>query len=260
MECILSALVKGSSRDGAFFFFLIGKMWLEASPSVELENIIYRHTVELPLKERQRNSSNFVKLIMLMSHHLLDCLILVIRSIDYSCSFNTQAELVLFVKNYSHGQYAKEIAFNVCDCLEAQFEQIPCATSFSWLIDLLDSDIVLNWINCKPAYRAKIIAYHLPAPSFKEQYVPELTLKVLERYGDDEKVFRRFLSGIHAFETYNLDNVKENSTETFTVLEDYKKHSHALIRKWAEYETDRIKALVEEKEQLDLIDDRFGDN
>lgn len=257
MERILSALVKGSSRNYVLFFFLIGEMWLKASPSVELEDILYQYTIELPLKECQHNSTNFVKLIELMPRHFRECLNLVIQSIDYSSFLNTQPAQVSFVQKHSRGQYAKEIAFCVCDCLEAQFDQIFCAHSFSMLIYLLAPDMVLDWIEQEPDNRAKIIAFHLPMPSLHEQNVPEITLKVLEQYGSDEKVFRKFLFGIHAFETYTLEGVKENSEKTFKVLEEYMKHPFALIRKWAEYETERIKGLIKEKEQFDAADNRF---
>lgn len=260
MERIICALVKNCTYDSIFYFFKIGEMWLDAFPHDELENILYQYIIKIPLNERQRNSTGFVEMLEHMHHHLLECLNLVIQSIDYSSFLDTQTAQILFIKKHSHGQYAKEIAFGVCDCLEAQFNQVPCTLSFSLLINLLVPDMVLKWIKYDPNERAKIIAYHLPAPSLEEINVPEITLKVLEQYENNEKVFCQFIIGIHAFETYTLESVEKNSVKTFAMLEKYKNHKLALIRKWAEYEINQLKSLIKEKEQLDSMYNRFSED
>lgn len=260
MERIICALVKNCTYDSIFYFFKIGEMWLDAFPHDELENILYQYIIKIPLNERQRNSTGFVEMLEHMHHHLLECLNLVIQSIDYSSFLDTQTAHILFIKKHSHGQYAKEIAFGVCDCLEAQFNQVPCTLSFSLLINLLVPDMVLKWIKYDPNERAKIIAYHLPAPSLEEINVPEITLKVLEQYENNEKVFCQFIIGIHAFETYTLESVEKNSVKTFAMLEKYKNHKLALIRKWAEYEINQLKSLIKEKEQLDSMYNRFSED
>ena len=144
--------------------------------------------------------------------------------------------------------------------MKTQFDRMPYVPSFSLLVGLFSPKLILQWIEVDSSNRAEVIAYHLPAPSLSERFVPEITLSVLERYGQNETVFRRFLSGIHAYETYSLDGVAQNSQKIFATLASYKDHPLAEIRRWAEYEKKRVESDLEENRQLEAMDNRLRDS
>ena len=144
--------------------------------------------------------------------------------------------------------------------MKTQFDRMPYVPSSSLLLNLFSPELILKWIELDSSNRAEVIAYHLPAPSLKQCFVPEITLLVLERYGQNETVFRRFLAGNHAYEAYSLDNVAQNCQKTFATLVAYKDHPLAEIRRWAEYEKKRVESDLEEKQQLEAMDNRLRDN
>lgn len=165
-----------------------------------------------------------------------------------------------FIQKYADGSFAKEIAFEVCSCLEEQCEHSLFGFSFSLLIKMLSAQAILQWIQIKSSERAEIIAYHLPAPSLEGLSIPEITLMVLEKYGDDERIFQRFLSGMHVWEVYKLDDIAHASTKILEALETYKDYPLIAIRKWVEYEKSWINSRLEQKHKYDAMEDRFKDN
>lgn len=261
MEAILELLLASGTNDGIFCFFHVGQAWLKAAPDPDLENFLFKHTRDLPVEILRRYSYEFVLLIEQMPKRLLrECLLLVIQSIDYSSWISNQPHQVTFIKKHVCSSCAEDMAFEICNCLKTQFDRMPYVPSFSLLVGLFSPKLILQWIEVDSSNRAEVIAYHLPAPSLSERFVPEITLSVLERYGQNETVFRRFLSGIHAYETYSLDGVAQNSQKIFATLASYKDHPLAEIRRWAEYEKKRVESDLEENRQLEAMDNRLRDS
>lgn len=261
IEAILELLWASGTNDGVFCFFHVGRAWLKAAPDPDLENFLFKHTRDLPLEILRRYSYEFVLLIEEMPERLLrECLLLVIQSIDYSSWISHQPYQVSFIKNHICNAYAEDMAFEICNCLKAQFDRMPYVPSSSLLVGLFPPELILHWIEADSSNRAEVIAYHLPAPSLSERFVPEITLSVLERYGQNETVFRRFLSGIHAYKTYRLDDVVQNCQKTFAVLASYEDHPLAEIRRWAEYEKKRLESDLEKNRQLEAMDHRLRDD
>lgn len=260
IEAILELLLASGTNDGIFCFFHVGQAWLKAAPDPDLENFLFKHTRDLPVEILRHYSYEFILLIEQMPKRLLhECLLLVIQSIDYSSWISNQPYQVTFIKKHVCSSCAEDMAFEICNCLKTQFDRMPYVPSFSLLVGLFSPKLILQWIEVDSSNRAEVIAYHLPAPSLSERFVPEITLSVLERYGQNETVFRQFLSGIHAYETYSLDGVAQNCQKIFATLASYKDHPLAEIRRWAEYEKKRVESDLEEKRQLEAMDNRLRD-
>ena len=258
MKDILNMLVEKSENSSTFYFFELGRAWLRNSKSNELADFLFQCTEALPKVAYQYHAREFIHLMESMPQQLTHkCIILVIRSIDYSNIVSNQCEQIGFIQKHANGPYAKEIAFEVCSCLEDQFEHSLFGFSFSLLIKMLSAQAILQWIQIKGSERAEIIAYHLPAPSLEGQSIPEVTLIVLEKFGDDERVLQRFFSGIHAWEMYNLEEIANASTKILEVLETYKDYPIIAIRKWAEYEKSWINNRLEQKHEYDAMSGRF---
>lgn len=261
MKAILELLWASGTNDGIFCFFCVGQAWLKTVPDPDLENFLFKHTADLPVQILRRYPYEFVLLIERMPKRLLcECLLLVIQSIDYSSWISNQTHQVCFIQKHACGPYAEDMAFEICNCLKIQFDRMPYVPSSSLLVGMFSPELILQWIELDSSNRAEVIAYHLPAPSLNEHFVPEITLFVLERYGQNETVFRRFLSGIHAYKSYSLDSVAQNCQKTFATLASYKDHPLAEIRRWAEYEKKRVESDLEEKRQLEAMDNRLRDD
>lgn len=261
MKDILNILVGNNTNDSIFYFFRLGELWLKNSQNNELADFLLQCSEVLPKATCRHYVMEFIRLMESMPQQLTHrCIILVIRSIDYSSLVNNQYNQIRFIQKYANGSFAKEIAFEVCSCLEEQFEHSLFGFSFSLLIKMLSAQAILQWIQIKSSERAEIIAYHLPAPSLEGQSIPEVTLMVLEKYGDDEQVLQRFLSGIHAWEVHNLDQIAHASTKILEVLETYKDYPLIAIRKWVEYEKSWINSRLEQKHEYDAMKERFGNN
>lgn len=261
MEDILSLLLETKTNDGIYGYFYIGREWLRSAPGSNLEDFLFQRTADLPIELLQRFSYQFIPLMEQMPERLLrECLLLVVRSIDYSTWIKYQTDQVRFIQKYADGLYAKDIAYAVCDCIKGQFNRMRYVPSYALLVSLLPAELVLQWIEIDELDRVEIIAYHLPAPSLKKFFIPEVTLLILEQYGENERAFHRFLSGIHAYEAYTLDDVVENSEKTFAILALYEDHPLMAIRRWAEFEKKRVIEDITEKQRLDAIHDRFRDD
>lgn len=57
-----------------------------------------------------------------------------------------------------------------------------------------------------------------------------------------------------------MDDIVRNSQKLFEILEAYNNYPLAAKRHWAEAEKKRIKGDIEEKQLLDAIHNRFGED
>lgn len=104
----------------------------------------------------------------------------------------------------------------------------------------LPSEVVINWIDNHGVDAARIASFLLPLPNIDSQknaVIPELTEKVLTKYGSDKKVFDNFCAGSHDIQCYTGDiaKMKENKAEELKPLLN---HRLDFIRKWANYMID----------------------
>lgn len=257
MEDFLSVLIGSGTNENACYFFSIGQAWVKCVREDGFPAFLLECAVKTPVQARQQYSYEFIHMMEAMPQEFLkDCLSLTVQSIDYSHIHTLYSEHIDYLQKHAKGEYAKEIAFEVCDCI-AEYSQGPIwGKSLAVLVRLLRGEDVLQWIGADKENRAKLIAYHLPAPATSAVYVPEVTEKVLEHYcGDD--IFHQFWIGTHAYCAYSYDEVEEQSGHTFEVLEQYAEYPLEAIRLWADYEKQRIESIIDEKRKMDAETDRL---
>ena len=103
----------------------------------------------------------------------------------------------------------------------------------------LPTNVVLAWLNRYGATGARKLASNLPQPFVAESgeaIVPELTQNVLERYGTDEEVIKRFILRGRT-RSYSGDIVGQHLHEA-EVAARFLNHPIEAVRKWAQSERD----------------------
>jgi hypothetical protein len=86
----------------------------------------------------------------------------------------------------------------------------------SRLLREIPAAAVREWLESTGLAGARVLARHLEPPQLDEEgrpVVPELTALVLERFGDDEQVFREFCAGTRSGRTYSGDIAAEFERE-----------------------------------------------
>jgi hypothetical protein len=109
------------------------------------------------------------------------------------------------------------------------------------LVQVLPADGVKRWLDRHGRPAAVALARHLPPPHVEvsgNAVVPELTAYVLERFEDDERVFREFCGGVHSGQTYWGDMAAQYEREG-EVARRFLDHPLRRIRDWAQYEIDQ---------------------
>ena len=98
--------------------------------------------------------------------------------------------------------------------------------------------VIQSWVDAKGIEAARKIARHLTSPYIEENgdlTVPGLTLHVLDKFGDDETVFREFMAGRHSGQMYTGDLAKAYDDEAEQAKKFFN-HSNKHIRDWANEE------------------------
>jgi hypothetical protein len=106
------------------------------------------------------------------------------------------------------------------------------------VIEALPPAVILQWLDRVGIEGARGIARHLPSPFLSPDGrggVPEVTARVLERYGEDEAVFRAFAAGRHDLEA-SSGPVSSYYEGRIAIAQAFLNHPLAVIRRWAELE------------------------
>lgn len=258
MENLLSILIELGTNEGAYYFFSIGQVWIKRVREADFPAFVLECATKTSVQARQQYSYEFVRMMDEMPQELLkNCLSLTIQSIDYSRIHTLYSEHIDYLQKHAKGEYARDVAFEICDCIAEHSQGAIFGKSLAVLVRLLRGADVLEWIGTDEENRAKLIAYHLPAPAISVVYVPEVTKEVLEQYYNDD-IFRQFWIGTHAYMTYSYDEVEKESNQTFEVLKQYAEYPLEAIHLWAYYEEQRIKRIIDEKRKMDAEDSRLG--
>jgi hypothetical protein len=109
------------------------------------------------------------------------------------------------------------------------------------LVSTLPTEMVKHWLDAHGRPAAVALAHHLPLPHLDDAgspVVPELAAYVLDRYAEDEQVFRAFCVGLHNGQMYSGDIAAEHEREG-EVARRFLDHPLPRIREWAQYEIDR---------------------
>jgi hypothetical protein len=106
---------------------------------------------------------------------------------------------------------------------------------FSHLLRELPIAAVREWLESAGVAGARVLARHLEPPHLDGEgrpVVPELTTFVLERFGNDEEVFREFCAGTHSGEVYSGDIAAEFEREA-EVARRFLGYPLPRVREWA---------------------------
>jgi hypothetical protein len=106
---------------------------------------------------------------------------------------------------------------------------------FSRLLSVLPVEAVRAWLASTGVAGARALARHLEPPHLDEEgrsVVPELTAHVLERFADDDEVFRAFSAGSRSGRVYSGDLAAEFDREAESARR-FLDHPIARVREWA---------------------------
>jgi hypothetical protein len=114
---------------------------------------------------------------------------------------------------------------------------------------------VARWLDRVGVEGARHIARHLPAPFLDSEgrpQVPELTVYVLQRFEDDERIFSEFCGGVET-EAYFVEGGKKRQRDS-EVAEQFLNHPLRRVRDWARYRSmaaraDAARQRMEEEEK-----------
>ncbi|GAV24844.1 hypothetical protein ciss_07770 [Carboxydothermus islandicus] len=125
------------------------------------------------------------------------------------------------------------------------------------LIQSIPAPIIMDWIQMHGVEAARRIARHLPIPFIDDEgkaVVPPLTEFVLEKFEDDERVFREFCIGVHGIQIYTGDIALQHRKEE-EIARKFLNHPLRRIREWAQVE---IENACRNAEYWLQINDEFG--
>jgi len=122
---------------------------------------------------------------------------------------------------------------------------------YGTFVKALPSESVRQWLDETGVEGARVLARSLPGPFLNDAgqpIVPEPTLTVLTRFGNDKAVFKQFCMGVHSFQMYSGDIAAEHEQEA-QAAECFLNHELPVIRKWAQAEIASAKFDAEEARQ-----------
>ena len=122
-----------------------------------------------------------------------------------------------------------------------------CTESFAALRDAVPDSVVLEWVERHGIPAACAIAEYLPLPlenELGEVVVPHLTETILDRYGDDQRVFHAFVAGTNRGQWYGGDIASAFDRET-RVARSLTTHRLRRVREWASI---RVRSSTREAE------------
>jgi hypothetical protein len=125
---------------------------------------------------------------------------------------------------------------------------------FRGLFEAIGLPEVRRWVSEHGAEPVRYIARHLENPCLQagELFIPPVTEWVMAEYGADERVFREFCMGRHAFEIQE-GHARDRRAGLEQAMGPFLQHRLPWVRRWAEYE---LAENVREAEIDDHMDDR----
>ena len=125
------------------------------------------------------------------------------------------------------------------------------------IVRKLPGSAVAAWLDKVGVDGAKALARSLPAPFLDEQkkpVIPDVTLVVLQRFGDRKDVFHEFCIGLHSFQTYFGDIAAQHMREA-EIAKAFLGHEDPVIQQWAQQEiTDSKREAQRERQEQEELD------
>ena len=112
--------------------------------------------------------------------------------------------------------------------------------------ELIDTTMVMDWINATPDTRAPLIAHYCPPTITKAGDPPSLARLILERYGDQPNVpgplHSNFMTSFFSGPASEYYQRRENSMNELLATE-----TDANVRRWLEREVEYLEKVVEQE-------------
>jgi hypothetical protein len=102
----------------------------------------------------------------------------------------------------------------------------------------LPEDVVIQWLEKHGLEGARMLARHVPGP-FMGSYGPDLnpvTRFILERYGNDDNVFSRWVAGMHNGRVF-AGSIAEYTENRASMAQPFLNFPIEAVRRWAQGET-----------------------
>ena len=120
------------------------------------------------------------------------------------------------------------------------------------LMRALPLELLSEWLDTEGLPAARGIARSLPGPfvdNDRGPTMPPVTEFVLSRFGDDERVFDSFRTGLHSGQLYGGNIAAQHEAEA-QLAESFLNHPVPAIRRWAAYEIKSARADAQRERQL----------
>jgi hypothetical protein len=125
---------------------------------------------------------------------------------------------------------------------------------FEGLFEVIGPQEVQRWVTENGSEPIPYIAYQLDTPRLQddEPFIPPVTEWVMGQFGTDDRVFREFCAGRHAFEVQE-GHARSRRAELERSISPFLEHPLPWVRRWAEWE---LKENEYEARLDDYVDDR----
>jgi hypothetical protein len=130
-----------------------------------------------------------------------------------------------------------------------------CVLIFPGLFEAVGLAEVQRWMREHGAEYVRYIARQLDSPRLENgvPLIPPVTDWVLTEFGENDRVWREFCAGRHAFEVRE-GHARDHRAELELELEPFRNNPKPWVRRWAEYE---LRENERDAELDDMLEDRF---
>lgn len=118
--------------------------------------------------------------------------------------------------------------------------------SLSPIFNEFNVDDAIDWVKSNKE-NAKEFAFHLKSPEIfsTERNVPLLTQEFFKLFPNDDIIFQEFLRGRYSMVVYSPDAIKAKHQDLQKALKKYSSCATIWLQKWAKYEINRSKQIIE---------------
>lgn len=127
------------------------------------------------------------------------------------------------------------------------------------LFESMDFEIIKGWVEAQGINGARLLARHIasPAPTKEEpDFVPPLTLWLLEKFETDKRFFREFLAGRHSYEVFSVEEKINQHDHLVASMQPYLEHRLRLVQEWAKYEIRNSESIRDDHNKREARLDR----
>ena len=125
---------------------------------------------------------------------------------------------------------------------------------FQGLFEAIGLAEIERWVTEHGREPIRYIAYQLDSPRLQnnEAVIPPVTEWVMTQFSGDDRVFREFCAGRHAFEV-QVGHARDRRADVERAVGPFRDHALPWARRWAEWE---LRENERDAERDDYMDDR----